>query len=212
MGLYFLALTLNRSNAADRARARLMFEQLADEGSPVALSASLALGTTYGAVGEFDKADALYAHILRSTNDPAILFHVYHNRAFIFGQDGHHNRALTALEAALKLSKPIPPVYRLHALNNAACELLEIGRVEDAKRVFQPVQIAAGLHREFEDTALSIRRASEARERQDSRVVISLDAYRDLDERRLKVAGQLSNNEFSRLKTVEIVRAAEAAQ
>lgn len=170
---YYKAICLKQRGQIDEAR--VLFERVAEKAtSRYKARAILALGTLVSSCGDFQSGLSLFIEggraIMRAKEfDPLAAFYTQSGLAILKSIDGDHRRALADWEAMFPLVRAIsmsfPPLYYNH-LNSLAVELLEVGRIAEARNVSNivlasPYASAYPEHRETSrEIALRGRRAS----------------------------------------------------
>lgn len=170
---YYKAYCVKWRGEFDRARA--MFERVAAEAtSKYKARAILGLGSVAFDSGDFSSALSLYVEGSRAAMrarelDPLTVFYSQWAVAILKSIDGDHKGALANLEGMLTLAHAVggvhPPLYYSH-LNRFAVELLEVGRIMEARNASNIVLVSpfADAYPEYHETGRDIdlrgRRAS----------------------------------------------------
>jgi tetratricopeptide (TPR) repeat protein len=170
---YYKAICLKQRGQIDEARA--LFEQVAEKAtSRYKARAMLGLGTLVSSCGDFQSGMSLFIEggraIMRAREfDPLAAFYTQSGLAILKSIDGDHRSALADWEGLFPLVRAIstsyPSLYYNH-LNSLAVELLEAGRITEARNVSNIVLASpyASAYPEYRETgrdiALRGRRAS----------------------------------------------------
>jgi hypothetical protein len=143
VGLYYEALSLNQGTRGDTVSAGSIFHQIADSG-PLHYRARtmLALGANSFTAGDRQTAMSFYREVMRIVTrrrvfDPATLYTASRMTAVIKGMEGDHRGAAADLGRMLPLARmasSVQPYAYYDYLNTLAVELLELGRIEPARR------------------------------------------------------------------------------
>lgn len=142
-GLYYEALSLNRSGRGDTLRAGEGFEKVANNGSlQYRAKALMALGSNSFLAGDNATATSLYHESMKMVSgdrvfDPVTLCGSNRMLAVIKGTSGDHRGAVEHLEnifPLVRLASSIQPYLYYDYLNGLAVELDEVGRHEQARR------------------------------------------------------------------------------
>jgi tetratricopeptide (TPR) repeat protein len=156
--LYYLAIATKWHGRTDEAR-----KLLESIHGPYQSRAIHALGAIHHAAGQFDDAAKFYSEAIKANKEHGLLALVNSRlqASAIKSVRGQHEQSLDSLlslwpviRAAAKQYPHLWPSFH----NDIACELLALGRLEDAKRVAS-VAIASPLvhaYPEFQETALEI--------------------------------------------------------
>lgn len=143
VGLYYEALSLNQGTRGDTVSAGSIFHQVADS-APLhyRARAMLALGANSFTVGDRQTAMSFYREAMTIVTrhrvfDPATLYTASRMTAVIKSMEGDHRGAVADLERMLPLARmasSVQPYAYYDYLNTLAVELLEVGRIEPARR------------------------------------------------------------------------------
>jgi tetratricopeptide (TPR) repeat protein len=143
VGLYYEALSLNQGTRGDTVSAGSIFHQIADIGPlHYRARAMLALGANSFTAGDRQTAMSFYREVMRIVTrrrvfDPATLYTASRMTAVIKGMEGDHRGAAADLGRMLPLARmasSVQPYAYYDYLNTLAVELLELGRIEPARR------------------------------------------------------------------------------
>ncbi len=181
VGLYYEALSLNQGTRGDTASAGSIFHQVADS-APLHYRARaiLALGANSLAAGDRQTAMAFYREAMRIVTrhrvfDPATLYTASRMTAVVKSMEDDHRGAVADLERILPLARmasSVQPYAYYDYLNTLAVELLELGRIEPARRASE-IAVASPFARaypEWRETFEDI----EARGQRSSRSIVGV--------------------------------------
>lgn len=162
---YYQAYCIKRSGQFDKARP--LFERVAEEVPPAYRArAIVALGSLAFDSGDYQSALPLYieagrAAIRSHRFDPLAAFYTGHMVAVLRSIDGNHRGALADLERMFPLVRAIgasyPPMY-YNYLNSQAVEMIEVGRLEEARNLSKIVLATpyANAYSEWRDTGADL--------------------------------------------------------
>lgn len=139
---YYQAFCIKRTGQFSEARR--LFERVADEGSlKYRARAMIALGSIAFDSGDFQSVLPFYKEANRAARhnwefDPLSAFYTNQMVAIINGISGNHRGSVADLERMLPLARAVglsyPPLYYIH-LNSLAVEMIEVGRLEEARNL-----------------------------------------------------------------------------
>jgi tetratricopeptide (TPR) repeat protein len=139
---YYQAYCIKRSGQFDKAR--LLFERIVEEVPPAYKArAIVALGSVAFDSGHYQSALPLYLEAGRAATcsrrfDPLATFFTGHMLSVLKSIDGNHRGALADLERMFPLVRAIgssyPPIYHNY-LNSLTVEMIEVGRLEEARNL-----------------------------------------------------------------------------
>jgi tetratricopeptide (TPR) repeat protein len=162
-GLYYLAIIAWRQG--DLEQSRQLLDPLTESISPIIQARAVqTLGTVYEAQGDTGDAVRLYTETLRAArhSDSLALSCAMFQLSSIKSAEGDHSAALADLQNALPVARLAarqhPHLWPLYH-NELACELRELGRINEARahsRVACNSQIAAK-YDEWQETAEDLR-------------------------------------------------------
>ena len=170
---YYKAISLKQRGQIGEAR--IMFERVAEESpSRYKARAILALGTLASSCGDFQSGRLLFIEggraIMHAKEfDPLAAFYTQSGLTILKSIDGDHKGALADWEGMFPLVRAIGtayPVLYYNYLNNLAVELLQVGRITEAKNASNIVLASffADVYPECRETSIDIalrgRRAS----------------------------------------------------
>jgi tetratricopeptide (TPR) repeat protein len=143
---YYQAHCIKRSGHFDEAQ--LLFERAAEEVPPAYKArAIVALGSVSFDSGDYQSALPLYIEAGKAATqsrrfDPLAAFFVGHVLSVMKSIDGNHRGALADLEKMFPFVRAIgssyPPMYHNY-LNSLAVEMIEVGRLEEARNISKNV-------------------------------------------------------------------------
>ena len=157
-GLYYLAIAAKRQGRTDEARK--LFETVR---GPYQSRAIHALGAILYEAGRFDEAAQFYSEAMRADQDRDVVAQVNFRfqASAIKSAQGQHEQSLDGLLSlynVVKVAAKRQPHLWPTLYNGIACELLELGRVEEARQAAS-VALASPLahaYPEFQETAREI--------------------------------------------------------
>ena len=182
VGIYYKAYCVKRRGQFEEARA--MFERAVNE-VPVGYKARAIIGLAAVAFdsGDLHSAMPLYIEASQAAMrgrdfDPLAAFYAQSALAILKSIDGNHKGALADFGGMLPLVRAVslscPPIY-YHHLNGLAVELLEVGRLTEARNVINIVLASpfVNAYPECRETNIDI----EVRGRRASRSIVSISQY-----------------------------------
>ena len=142
MARYYQAYCIKRSGQFDKAR--VLFERAAEEVPPAYKArAIVALGSVAFDSGDYQSALSLYLEAGRAATcsrrlDPLATFFIGHVLSVMKSINGNHRGAVADLEIMFPLVRAIGSSYppmSYNYLNSLAVEMIEVGRLEEARNL-----------------------------------------------------------------------------
>lgn len=131
IGQYYLGWSQYRKGE----NAQPIFEKVIEQSRTYKTKGLISLGALRFGNQDFGSAIKCYTEALRTDNSPAVFIPIARTIAVIKATEGNHNQALKDLESIFPLARSTDPKSYYDYLNSYAVELVESGRIEEAKNV-----------------------------------------------------------------------------
>jgi hypothetical protein len=115
--------------------ARSIIENVIENSKTYKAKGLMSLAASEVSRQDYGSAFKLCQEVTRWTDNPSLLLTASRSIAFLKSLDGHHKRALNDLEKLAPLARYANPVAYYNYLNSFAVELLEAGRINEARNI-----------------------------------------------------------------------------